>query len=310
MRLSRGKPAPSKPASRVIAALITPRRAGEIEADLGALFELIDFVAARGAGGIVLYGSTGEFLHYSLDERARVAGLCVKRSRVPVLVNVSHSTFEGTLFLAEAAAGSGAAGMLVMPPHYYRYGQEEIEAYYMAVGGAAAKWGTLYLYNIPAFASAIQAGTAVRLLETGMFAGIKDSSGDWDDLEALLRARADHPFDVFIGSDRVYSRALAAGVSGIISGVACVVPELLVAIENAATHCDGARIDLLDRRLQEFVDGIQQLPVPVGIREAAGIRGIKPGPHAAPLGETALKSLFEFRHWLGDWLPRVLEECR
>ncbi len=310
MRLHREKPAPPGSASRVLAALITPRRTGEIEADLGVLFELLDFVSARGAGGIALYGSTGEFLHYPLDERARVAGLCVKRSRVPVLVNVSHSTFEGTILLAESAAGSGAAGMLVMPPYYYRYDQEDVEAYFMAIAGAIAKWGALYLYNIPAFTTPIHAATSARLLRTGLFAGIKDSSGNWDDLEILLRAREGLSFEVFTGNDRIYARALAAGASGIVSGVACAIPELLVAIEGAAARSDSGKIEILNGRLQEFIDRIERLPAPVGIREAAALRGIKPGPHAAPLGETALKNLFEFREWFVAWLPTVLEECR
>jgi 4-hydroxy-tetrahydrodipicolinate synthase len=310
MRFRREKPVLPKPSSRVFAAVITPRRAGSIEADVASLFDLLDFVASRGAGGIALYGSTGEFVHYSLDERARVAGLCVKRSRVPVLVNVSHSTFEGTLFMTEAAADAGAAGMLIMPPYHYLYDQEEIEAYYMAVGAAMARLGPLYLYNIPVFSSPILASTAVRLLQTGMFAGIKDSSGDRADFETLAHARTTHPFELFTGNDRIYTQALRAGAAGIISGVASAVPELLVAIDAAAISTGDARVDALNARLQEFIDRIEPLPVPVGIREAAGARGLKPGPHATPLGETALKRLVDFRQWFTAWLPGVLEECR
>jgi dihydrodipicolinate synthase/N-acetylneuraminate lyase len=310
MRFRREKPVPPKPASRVFAALITPRRAGANEADLAALFDLLDFVASRGVAGIALYGSTGEFVHYSLDERARVAGLCVKRSRVPVLVNVSHSTFEGTVFMAQAAADAGAAGMLIMPPYYYRYDQEEIEAYFMAVGGAMAKLGPLYLYNIPVFSSPILASTAVRLLQTGMFAGIKDSSGDPGAFETLAHARATHQFELFAGNDRIYRQALRAGAAGIISGVACALPELLLAMDAAAIVTDDAKVEALNAQLQEFIDRIEPLPAPVGIREAAGARGLKPGPHAAPLGETALKHLFDFRQWFTAWLPGVLEDCR
>ena len=304
MIFRRDKSPEPKPGSRVFAATITPRRPGQIEADIGALFELLDFVAARGVSGIALYGSTGEFTHYTLDERARVASLCIKRSRVPVLVNVSHSTFEGTVFLAESAAGAGAAGMLVMPPHYFRYNQEDIEAFFLAVGGAASQWAPLYLYNIPVFASPMEARTSVRLLQTGMFAGIKDSGGDWAEFEMLTAARATHAFDLFTGNDRLFTRAKQAGASGIISGIACALPELLVAIDAASEN------GRLDARLQEFITRIEQLPAPVGIREAVGLRGIQPGPHAAPLGETGLKALFEFREWFKGWLPVVLRECK
>ena len=36
--------------------------------------------------GIVLMGSTGEFVHYTMEERQRLMPLAVKRSRVPILI--------------------------------------------------------------------------------------------------------------------------------------------------------------------------------------------------------------------------------
>jgi len=126
----------------------------------------------------------------------------------------------------------------------------------------------------------------------------------------LAHARATHPFQLFAGNDRIYRQALRAGAAGIISGVASAVPELLVAIDAAAISSGDTRADALNARLQEFIDRIEPFPAPVGIREAAGARGLKPGPHATPLGETAVKRLFDFRQWFTTWLPDVLEECR
>ena len=81
----------------VYAAAITPRRAGQQEIDSGALWDLIDFLGAHKVNGIVLMDSIGEFVHYSIEDRARFVGLAVKRSRVPVLVNISHSTLSGAV---------------------------------------------------------------------------------------------------------------------------------------------------------------------------------------------------------------------
>src|SRR3954452_23921694 len=114
----------------VYAAAVTPRRRASQEIDLGAMWDLIDFLCAKKVDGIVLFGSTGEFVHFSIDERVRVIGLAVKRSRVPILVNVSHSTLDGTVTLAEAAMQSGASGLLVMPPYFFRYGQRDILAFF------------------------------------------------------------------------------------------------------------------------------------------------------------------------------------
>jgi 4-hydroxy-tetrahydrodipicolinate synthase len=294
----------------VLVALITPRRTVEIEADLAALFDLIDFVTQRGAAGIVLYGSTGEFLHYSLDERARVTNLCVKRSRVPLFVNVTHSTFEGTVYLAEAAAAANAAGLLAMPPYFFQYGPEDIETYYLALAGIASRLAPLYLYNIPFFTSPIPAGLSARLLGTGLFAGIKDSSGEWDYFETLSATRRERDFALYVGNDKIFARARQAGAAGVVSGIASAFPELLVAIDKAAVAGDAGRVSMLDVRLQEFIGRLDGLPAPVVIREAAALRGIRPGPHAAPLGEIALKRLYDFREWFPAWLNATLKECQ
>ena len=67
------------------AAAVTPRRLGTQDINLGAMWDLIDYLVAHGTQGIVLLGCTGEFLHFSTSERMRLMGVAVKRSRVPVI---------------------------------------------------------------------------------------------------------------------------------------------------------------------------------------------------------------------------------
>src|SRR5438552_19188477 len=100
------------PASGVYAALATPRRPNSIEADAAALLDYLDAIVRAGVDGLVLFGSTGEFVHFDLGERMRLLMFAVRRSRVPVLVNVSHSTLVGAVDLAEHAVEIGASGLL------------------------------------------------------------------------------------------------------------------------------------------------------------------------------------------------------
>ena len=176
-------------AAGVYAALATPRRPESIEADTAALLEYLDTVVRTGVDGLVLFGSTGEFVHFDTEERMRVCSLAIKRSRVPVLVNVSHSTLDGAIQLAESACGLGASGVLLMPPYFYRYADEQIAAFYTQFLAAFAGQLPVYLYNLPFFTNPMSAALAVSLLETGKFAGIKDSSGQWGMFEALLAQR-------------------------------------------------------------------------------------------------------------------------
>ncbi len=115
----------------VHAALVTPRRQDRSQVDLGAALELVDFLCRSGVDGIVLLGSTGEFTHFDVEDRLRLTQFAIKRSRAPVMVNVSHSSLDGALTLARQACSDGASALLLMPPHFFRYGQEEIEEFYL-----------------------------------------------------------------------------------------------------------------------------------------------------------------------------------
>ena len=190
-----------QPFAGVIAAAVTPHAKRGDEPDIGATLELIDFLCAAGVQGIALLGSTGEFVNLNFDDRVRLVYLAVKRSRVPVLAGVSHSTLDGALALGREASAAGAAGLLLMPPFFFRYRQPEIGEFYLRFAAEMSHGAPIYLYNIPAFTSEIASETAVQLLSTGRFAGIKDSSGSWDNFHALSQYKQEHPYTLLVGHD-------------------------------------------------------------------------------------------------------------
>src|SRR5690348_15042433 len=119
------------PLSGVFASAITPHRDNSQDPDFSGSLDLLDFLATAGVNAICLFGAAGEFLNYGFSERQRLVYLGVKRSRVPLLAGVSHSTLAGALQLAAEAVTSGADGLLLMPPYFFPYPQPEIEEFYM-----------------------------------------------------------------------------------------------------------------------------------------------------------------------------------
>jgi 4-hydroxy-tetrahydrodipicolinate synthase len=287
--------------SGVIAAAVTPHGKRGDEPDIGATLELIDFLCAAGVQGIALLGSTGEFVNLNPDDRVRLVYLAVKRSRVPVLAGVSHSTLDGALALGREASAAGAAGLLLMPPYFFRYRQPEIREFYLRFA-EMSRGAPVYLYNIPAFSSGISSETAVELLSTGRFAGIKDSSGDWDNFQALSRYTQEHPYTLLVGHDAIFARARRTGADGVVSGVACAMPELLLALDRAIAQHDETEAERLDARLHEFLERIERFPTPVAIKAALAARGIKSGPPPVPLAPETQAALDEFRDWFRAWL--------
>jgi 4-hydroxy-tetrahydrodipicolinate synthase len=300
---------PTPRASGVYAALPTPRQADTTEADAAVLLEYLDAIVQAGVDGLVLFGSTGEFIHFDAAERTRVVALAIRRSRVPVLVNASHSTLAGAVGLARSAVDAGASGLLLMPPYLYRYTAEQIAAFYDRFVEQLNGIAPLYLYNLPMYTNPIPADVAQRLLASGAFAGIKDSTTDWDAFEPLTALRATSDFSLLVGNEVLYLRGRKAGADGIVSGVAAAIPELLVAMERAIRETDFHRAEHLNERLQQFVTWVNKFPATVAIKQAAAARGWPVAQFATPLDENTRHELTAFQRWLDEWLPDVLAEC-
>ncbi len=294
----------------VYAAAVTPRRLGTEDINLGAMWDLIDFLVSHGVQGIVLLGATGEFVHFSTSERMRLLGLASKRSRVPIIFNCSHSSFDGTVELTEAAEAAGAAAALIMPPFFFRYTQCQISDFYRQVMETTEAEIPLLLYNLPQFTSPVTFDTARQLLSDGIVQGINDSSGDASLFDQLHAYRQEHSFSLMLGNESLAVPALSAGCDGIISGVACAVPELLIALNRAVTAGATEIVTRLIVRLRQFIEWSDKLPTPVSIKEATAARGLKLGPHALSCEGRLEQEIGTFREWFQGWLPTVLNECK
>ncbi|RPJ73712.1 MAG: hypothetical protein EHM24_07430, partial [Acidobacteria bacterium] len=135
--------------------------------------------------------------------------------------------------------------------------------------------------------------------------GIKDSSGDPAYLDRLQRL----PVTRLVGNDTAFARSRAAGAHGVVSGVACALPELMLALDRALAAGAADAVAKLDARLHEFIAWLNRFPVPVGIKEAVALRGLKTGPHSIPLACETLRAVEEFRVWFRPWFIQVCKEC-
>jgi len=293
--------------SGVIAAAITPR-GKEGEVDFGATFELVDYLGAAGVRGIALFGATGEYPALSFDERSRLIYLAVKRSRVPLLVGVGSATLDASAALAREARRAGVAGLLLPPPYFFRYQQDDIREFYLQFAAQAGAGAAIFLCNIPSFASEIAVETARDLLDTGLFAGIENAGGDLEYFARLKHATGARPFTLLVANDAIFTRARSeGGCSGAISPAACAVPELMLALDRAIASGDQPAAARLDELLHEFLAWVDRFPQPAAFKAAVGVRGLKTGPLPVPLPPEKQKRLDEFREWFRGWLPAMKE---
>ncbi len=300
----------NSPFEGVIVDAVTPRRAEELSIDLGATLELIDFLANAGVQAIALLAALGEFVHFALDDRRHMLKFAAKRSLVPLLVNVTHSTVDGTVELAREAASSGVAGVILMPPYDLRYRQETVRAYFLACAAAIGDAAPILLCSVPEFMNEIEPSTAAGLLATGLFEGIIEASPSLEALRRIAEGTSGTPVTLLAGRDDLYCQAREFGARGVLSAAACAIPELMLALDRALKANQPARVTQLRAILGEFLEWLSEFPAPAAVKEAVRQRKLKAGVYGLPLGPEQDRKMNEFREWFSAWLPGVRRECQ
>ena len=145
--------------------------------------------------GLAVFGTNSEANSLSMEERAMLLDELVAAGVDPsrMMPGTGCCSIMETVKLTKQAVGNGCAGVLMLPPFYYKNVSEEGLYRYFSevvqrVGDARLK---IYLYHIPPVAVVgITTGLVERLLAAypNAIAGMKDSSGDWNNTKTFLDA--------------------------------------------------------------------------------------------------------------------------
>jgi 4-hydroxy-tetrahydrodipicolinate synthase len=289
--------------SGVFPALITP--IDDLgRPDFSAFDAVLDFILDRGVDGVVIGGGTAEYPHLEVADRAALAAHAVRRvaGRGRVITCVGTSSIHSTLRLTQMAAGSGSDALLLPMPYFFTYNQGDLASYVETVCASAPSM-PFFLYNLPGFTNnKIEIPTALSLLNSvPNLIGMKDSSGDTNNLEPLGSARRSSGHSFFVGDDCLLLSALQAGWSGVVSGIGCFVPELITAVYKSFQSGDAAQAAAYQAILDVLIEHVVTIPIPWGVRVGLATRGWANGPMHLPPSKERLQQMEELRKWLKDW---------
>ena len=194
---------------------------------------------------IMCAGTNGDFTALTHEEKIRLLENVVDEvnGRVKVIVNAGMpATFE-TIQLAQAFDKIGVDGIAVITPFFIPCTQDGLIRHFSTVADAVKT--PVYLYDIPARTqNHIEPETARKLAGHGNIAGLKDSGGAQETLEAYLQVSRDVPgFEVYSGPDHLVLWSLQNGAAGCISGLGNALPEVLAGILKGFNSDDIAEAE-------------------------------------------------------------------
>lgn len=292
--------------SGVYAAVLTPRHSDD-SVDTAGLTSLIRFLISKGIRSFALNGATGEFCLTKTKHLQSILRTVRDASdgTVHILCGVGAPSLSLVTDFAAVAEEEGAAGLLLPTPYFFRYEQEDLDAFCRQ----AAKSTDLpiLLYNLPQFSTCIERETARALIaEVPNIVGIKDSGGSLE----ILRHLSAHKVEAcrIVGNDPVLRPALSEGVcDGIVSGIACVLPELVTQLYAQNSRASAAEFDDSWRLLRELTKQLDAMPTPWALKWIAEARGIFHPTFSQSLSESrqlrGAKLKTWFRGWFHDAIP-------
>ncbi len=220
----------------------------------------------QGCAGIAPFGTTGEALSVSIEERLAAIRTLVDAGIDPssIVPGTGLSNVADTARLSRACLDLGCAGVMTLPPFYYKAVTEDgLYRYFVKLLDCIGPDSRIYLYHIPPIAIVGIPPTLAARLHAEFpdnFVGIKDSSGDWENTRALFDIDG---LIVYPGSEIPLLDALELGGPGCISATANLNVRAMSQVV-ALYERDGAKAarDLHDgvKRFRQIVEEYGPIP--------------------------------------------------
>jgi len=243
----------------------------------------IEFLIQCGVAGVVPCGTTGESATLSWEEHNRVVDIALDQvnGRVQVIAGAGSNNTHESIEAALHAKEKGAQAILCITPYYNRPTQEGLFQHYKQI--ATTVDIPIVLYNVPGRTGVnMLPRTVERLCEFKSIVALKEASGNVQQISEIHR-RCGERLAILSGDDALTLPILACGGKGVISVVANIWPQKMVALFTAFFSGDMAAALSIHEELLPVSSAMFLETSPAPVKTAMNYLGLAAGPLRLPL---------------------------
>lgn len=266
-------------------AIVTPFSADGACVDLKVFSALIERQIEAKIDGIVVLGTTGESPTIEADEAAALykTAVDVTQGRTKIIAGIGGNNTKKVLDNIQAVNDVGIDGIMIAAPYYNKPTQPGLLAHYSAAAEHTAL--PIMVYNIPGRTGVnITLDTLTILHEKyPHVSGVKEASGDYQQIADTVRAFRGAPFRIMSGDDSMVLPTMALGGHGVVSVLSNLCPAPVKQLVDALARYDmPAAQELYDLYLP-LMRGIFIGGNPGGIKTLMAYEKIIPASYRLPI---------------------------
>lgn len=239
----------------VIVPIVTPYHFNEIT-------HVIDHIISGGVRTILLLGTTGEFFKLTQEQKKTLIHIAANHiaDRAELLINVTSPTLNESVELMQIIDQTQALASVVIP---LLLGTQNIDIL------LAQTTGNLVLYNIPQLTQG-RSLPIEEIISHPRIIGMKDSSGNLDYFDELLKLKRDPSFKVFFGPESHLRQALHKNIDGFVPGTGNIAPQLACALwekkdKGPWDEWNALKATLKAKNPENYIVGLKMMLQELGI---------------------------------------------
>lgn len=246
--------------------------------------KLVNKLINDGVHGLFILGTNGEFYALSEEEKLTLVKIVVDEAagRVPIFAGSGGISTEAVIQLTNQFAKLGVDAVSIITPYLIKISDEELIQHYQVI--AANTNLPIILYNIPANTKiSISEQVFKELIKIPRIAGIKDSSGQLENIQMYLDLNDRADFSVLVGSDSLILPALQKGADGAVAATSNVLTKTDLGIYQAYLANDLEKAARLQESINDFRRVLKLATVPSVLKYSLRLTGIPVGPPKSPV---------------------------